>query len=460
MQRSHPGRCATAALVLAALLCHAQSSAPQDVPLSPEERQLLQAQSANEAAQEEYYRLQAAKLRETPTTQSFWRKVTDTPASVLGVGGAIIASLVTLLSFFFNYRSTLQSQRDTQFYEALKRFADKDSPAMRISATGMLAQMAHRDKRPLPLRGLTAAHGVKGQPHLPTLYGYIVTDQLIAGMQLEEHPLVLDAIGNALAVLYFLDRRVTLLATYATNLKLQDALVTALAEFAASLDIQEAPPAGASFWEAAERAAGYSSYILHTLVMRRTTVFKRSLRAPSAVGQTKTGLSPKLAHRTHLSAARLRANVNAFCLIHHLASALPSTALEAARNLNGIFLAGGDLHYADLRGLHLADAQLQEADLRNTKLERTLLKGAHLAGARLDEDNETLRFTNWWEADFSMGADIDRTLLKQLCSPPGDSFPSEPDKLHPSVRAFLRERNDLPDSEEPLRSQAETADGT
>ena len=75
--------------------------------------------------------------------------------------GAISAAIVALMSLAFNYRSTLQSQRDTQFYEALKRFGDEDSHILRSTAAGLLAQMgtkrviSFRQRRPYQDTALT-----------------------------------------------------------------------------------------------------------------------------------------------------------------------------------------------------------------------------------------------------------------------------------------------------------------
>jgi hypothetical protein len=55
---------------------------------------------------------------------------------------AIVAAIITIVSFVFNYRATIRNQQDTQFYEALKRFGDNDSPSVRFSAAGFLSVMA------------------------------------------------------------------------------------------------------------------------------------------------------------------------------------------------------------------------------------------------------------------------------------------------------------------------------
>ncbi len=81
------------------------------------------AQKNNQDAQAAYYRKQLED-------KTFWQKVGDNPAAV----GAVVAALVALVSFLFNYRATLRNQTDTQFYEAMKRFGDKESPTLRSSA--------------------------------------------------------------------------------------------------------------------------------------------------------------------------------------------------------------------------------------------------------------------------------------------------------------------------------------
>lgn len=113
-------------------------------PESNPERRLIEKRIANEEAQAEYYREQTKKLSEPAKTKTFWDNIKDNPASALGVLGAALVAFVALISFIFNYRATLRNQQDTQFYEALKRFGDTDSPAGRSSAAGILAQMSMR----------------------------------------------------------------------------------------------------------------------------------------------------------------------------------------------------------------------------------------------------------------------------------------------------------------------------
>lgn len=102
----------------------------------------------------------------------------DPPAlQSLASTAALIAACVAFVSFLFNYRSTLRSQRDTQFYEAMKRFGDKDSPALRSSAAGLLGQFA------------TA---------YPKAYLNTAFQQLLAGLFLESNRMVLRSITDAI----------------------------------------------------------------------------------------------------------------------------------------------------------------------------------------------------------------------------------------------------------------------
>jgi hypothetical protein len=55
---------------------------------------------------------------------------------------AIIAGLVGLFSFVNTRAAGLRQEQQTQLYEALKRLADPDSPALRASAAGLLGRLS------------------------------------------------------------------------------------------------------------------------------------------------------------------------------------------------------------------------------------------------------------------------------------------------------------------------------
>jgi hypothetical protein len=178
---------------------------------SPQNERLTEAQIRNQEAQTAYYRKQ---LEERP----LWQKIGDNPAAI----GAVIAAFVALISFIFNYRATLRNQIDTQFYEAMKRFGDKDSPTLRASAAGILAQMGRR-------RTFT----VHWESPFFWRFPYLRTafDQLLSGLLVEEDRMALKAVTSALHELISAHKTLARRRLFATNGALAMDLVRALAEF-------------------------------------------------------------------------------------------------------------------------------------------------------------------------------------------------------------------------------------
>src|SRR5687767_4254225 len=143
---------------------------------SAEEQELIKARRANEEAQAEYYREQTNKLREPVKTspgKTFSQSVAENPASVVGVIGtilgALIVAIVGLTTLYFNNRNAIKAQRDTQFYEAMKRLGDKDNPTIRASAAGLLALMAQVEWPELSLgRHWPPLKRVRSRPYFTT----------------------------------------------------------------------------------------------------------------------------------------------------------------------------------------------------------------------------------------------------------------------------------------------------
>jgi hypothetical protein len=98
---------------------------------------------------------------------------------------------------------------DEQFREAVRGFADKDSPALRAASAAVLGQIGTRDA--LPARG----------------YLSIVTDQLPAALQLESESVVLLSIVGAIRALAAVESRDLIAAqamlerTYWSNINLR-----------------------------------------------------------------------------------------------------------------------------------------------------------------------------------------------------------------------------------------------
>jgi len=161
-------------------------------------------QEALTRAQTEYYRAQTSKLTQRA---SFWQSLKDSPASAIGILGALVA----LISFAFNYRVTLKHQRDTQFFEALKRFGDKESSTVRLSAAVLISQIAATRQ---------------GRGYLGT-----ALDQLVGGIQLEKSPVVLKSIAISMARLADSKPKVVISKIYELNFALEEELIINLAMY-------------------------------------------------------------------------------------------------------------------------------------------------------------------------------------------------------------------------------------
>jgi hypothetical protein len=141
----------------------------------------------NQRAQAEYYRAQTEKLRSEP---SDWLKViADIAAPIV----TFVAALFSVLMFLSKQKVTTKQFRkrledadrqkqEQQFYEALKRFGDPRSPALRLGAVGVLRSLITEKS---------------DDPHRRK-YLQIVADQFIASLLVEKNPAVLKAIGELL----------------------------------------------------------------------------------------------------------------------------------------------------------------------------------------------------------------------------------------------------------------------
>jgi hypothetical protein len=455
-----------------------------------------EAQKANNEAQAEYYRAQTEKLKQAPPPKSFWQAIADNPASVLGVFGAFIAALVTLLSFFFNYRATLRNQRDTQFYEALKRFGDQESPAIRSSAAGLLGQMARTKQVGVKRRRLYSPR----KPYLFKLtwrrpYFLTVLHQLVAGLLLEDNPVVISSISRSLSVLNQLDPNPILPEVYWANLQLQDDLVHTLAEFSAVIDSGQL----GDVWSLAGSFTGYNTEVIQDLAKRSKQDFPM-LASSALPGYAALSTDKRqqqliaLQRDLRIAAERLRASTDACSnALRYLRPEKLGIFRRTLWNwfrlgpspvyiisLGELFLVNADLRYATLGGIGepksvevgMPDAQLREADLEEATLRDLSLRGAQLQGANLINakmdgtelfgariDAKTnLEGATWWNANFyryryeddirryeadvrrdpSKQQDvIDSQLLEDLFLRYGEPKVPYP---HPSVQNFMERR--------------------
>lgn len=257
--------------------------------------------------QAEFYAELTKKLNQpiptpTPTpSKSLKQGLSENPAILLTLMGALAAALVAFVSFVFNYRTTLRNQTDTQFYEALKRFGNKDSPSIRSSAAGLLGQMGQKKT------------GLRRRRN----YLRTALDQLVASLLLEENPAILISIGDSLRQLVIYDPSWAAKKLYAVNMKLQADFIRALANYffvnglkPTNEPIQALGILGESVWSRAESITGYRKDRILELISRNVNKFAAVLEdnvfLVSEVGETVRRLS----HETLAGAVdRLRVNI-------------------------------------------------------------------------------------------------------------------------------------------------------
>jgi hypothetical protein len=244
-------------------------------PSPTEDPEFLVARKRNEKAQAEYYEQLAAKIARQ--SEGGWANYLGLAVALISLSGALIAARVAYLSFFYNYQNQLRTNSDTRFFEALKRFGDKDSAAARTSAANMLAVMGKMelpktDKRRPAFFGRRQNADAFEQP-----YYNAALDQLIAGHMLEDNTVVLESIKAAILELYPLRRETAIKKLTTANLKAQEDLSIALARFFSSRGAPSADAIDEDLWSRAGALIGFKSAFLKELVTR----FDRNPLTPS-----------------------------------------------------------------------------------------------------------------------------------------------------------------------------------
>ncbi|HYP02321.1 MAG TPA: pentapeptide repeat-containing protein [Pyrinomonadaceae bacterium] len=403
---------------------------------------------ANEEAQTEYYREQLRKLREpTPqhTPKTLKQSIRENPAIAIGtlgaVSAALLATLVGLLTIYINHRAIRRLQRDTQFYEALKRFGDKDSPAMRASAAGLLAQMAQTKQ----------GFGRK-RPFLGT-----VLDQLTSGLLIEENSVVLISIRDAL-------KRITVLIPHEAAKKLRDAnlilqqnVALVLADFFVLGGSYNPNTIDDKLWDQMEALLGYERDAIKFITVQQSFInyFKAATQAFSNVGaERKQEYLISTQKALIILGARFRGNIEV--LSYFFDRLYPESFMSNFRvawELYGVLSTGGFLSriMVMIRGMqgrvagkllidvlhdtlpNLNNCFMPKASLRYTKSRIVLLKAAHLNGADLSRgtfngvrfDGSDLRQTNFsysrlqdnaslWDVKLQ-GANLSNSMLSGVC---------------------------------------------
>lgn len=263
--------------------------------------ELVELRKKNEQAQAEYFQKLSQKLDEKPPEKTFWERFTkslaESPASTVGVLGAIlvligalVAARITYLSFLSNYYAALRNQSDTQFFEALKRFGDKESSTARASAAGLLAvigksQIQILDKEKIKFFALLSSGQKFEEPYQELAY-----EQLLAGMMLEENATVLSAIQNAIREL-LPQQKTAAVKLYQLNLEFQDKLVMTLAEYFGTGEIAQRNSITEPMLREVELLTGIQSAEINELIEK----FEREFGQGTYAGKkTAPGFSARL----------------------------------------------------------------------------------------------------------------------------------------------------------------------
>jgi len=359
-----------------------------------------------------------------------------------------LAALVAFVTLIVNYRSNTQSQRDTKFYEALKRFGDKDSPSVRVSATLLLSEMAQR----APTLGF--AFRRKRTEYLPT-----VLNQLVVGMLLEQNPVALESIRAVFFELAHLNRNLSASLLFNQNRSLAANLVEAFVAYISANGVSNLTDITPEAWGLISTATGFSREAFEGLLLnfngRYSTasvskfdeLLKRTAsRYPSMADDEHVRRMKKLDSRLRHVSNLMRSNIqtcsrastdlfnsktwagglflprsnlffrsrekinmqelsgqNAEISGMAVSISLPYSDLRGSLfqggNLSESYIKRTDLRDSWFRGSNLRQSHLQETDLRGAKLFDVDLQGAHLAGAKIDNYTQ-VRNTKWWQADF------------------------------------------------------------
>lgn len=464
--------CLTAAASVQAQTPAATPSRDATPDTTGEDRQLNEARRQNEEAQAEYYRTQTRKLNEPPPSKSFWRTLSDNAAIL----GALTAALVALFTLIVNQRTALRARKDTEFYEALKRFGDKDSPTVRASAAAILTEMsdttffAWRWRRNGPW--WRPEQRMVRYPYFDT-----VLDQLITGLLLEEDSVVVHSIFAALKRIMSGNFTRSADRLREANWKLQQDITTHLMEFQVAKGATSINELTTEAWSEAESLTGSTKPGLQGVLSNVGGWYWTALfvaqEAYKLVEDTQ-----KLQHMRTLQGRlvevgrRLRQNVELCAELLHARSPQASEALNLkSMYLGNIMLIESNLQYIDFtralfsfaycEGAKFKGACLEETLLTRAVLTRTELSNANLYHAQLSDPLEMYE-ANWWQADFApphraanapsnpssqQTPVVDEKLIEKLISQYGELSPAKLKEAHPSVKTYVAKRNRLREEE-------------
>lgn len=423
----------------------AQYATPSATP-TPDRRTLDEARRDNEAAQADYYRAQVQKLAAPDQPKTFWQKLSDNAAIL----GALTAALVAVFSLIFNQRAALRARKDTEFYEALKRFGDKDSPTVRASAATILLEMtkttvfAWRWRKNAPW--WRPDRKMIRYPYFDT-----VLDQLITGLLLEENDVVFDKILSALEHLMPNNLELSAKHLYDLNMKLQSDIAESLTQFLVARGLTSInPDARQPFLNEARALTDCSEWALDFIystfrpgrrsfdsALKTFDVMDESQKKAQLIESQKrlANLGNRLQLNVRLCSILLSARPKNATITLKLNTMYLENSLFIGANLQDVAFEGALMKGAWLMNSKLMGASFVSADLRDAWFSGANLTNTKFAHARFTVDCN-FEDTNWWQADIGSSDNgllfvvdhlKDKHITQQMLT-----------EAHPSMREYVK----------------------
>src|SRR6266576_1634283 len=417
-------------LTFASILLFAQAiqasptkSSTTAAPLSLDEQRLINARRENEEAQARYYTALTNKLASptpTPTPPSFRRSMAENPTSVIGVIGAIVAAsfaaLVGLLTLYVNNRAGLRFHYDTQFFEAIKLFGDKNKD-VRSSAAGALGLIANRRVPKMDVHPLSILK--TEQP-----YFGVAHNQLFIALLSEQDRFTLYQIRRG--IYQIIERNPGRLATALinTSARSQTGLRLALARFFVANGAKDEKDLDHLWREVPQRLFGRE--VFEEIVKNESREFAHAFVDSSLDYALVSDDERKKKKHLALVHHDLDRAIYGLYLIVGIYSAtlkqssdlgrweridrlfMPNADLQSvdltAAKLKDVFFKGANLENAKLGAANLQQADLKDAvllnaDLRGACLDNADLANARMAGAAIDAAT-SLANVKWWKANY------------------------------------------------------------
>jgi hypothetical protein len=342
-------------------------------------------------------------------------------ATVSALAGRVLAALISLASFYNNYRNTLRASRDGAFTDALKRFGESPNASSRASACGVLTQMAKTPRFKYPnvislfgsfqnlFRFLTLiaeyyqAMGTERQLFVQrSMTRFIIFSQypylevflreLVAAMAVEHHPLVLRTVRDSLYQLVPLAPQYVLSDYQPVHVDIQTNLVYQIGQLLHGMN--SSIEAG---WNRIATLTGFDPMSLIELASNYQVRLQDGLDVAASMEYDSTDLGKQrkdISDALSLASRRLEFSVAviARCLVtlrfgfEYGTVALSHIFLVRA-NLEGTFLRNIDFRNSIMTGANLRQCKLDNIDLGNANLEDANLDDAILNDVRLDGAN-------------------------------------------------------------------------